>query len=460
MANNPILYNAALSGASGALSNERWITSTNSSEYEPLEESAEAFADAIDVLIAPGGYTDQDANLLQAICENVLSGRGSWGVTVTNSEAIVTCFNRIRTALDPAGGGGSSSPLRTGLYVDANTLTPIANRNGAIGSPFADLDAAYIAAKVVLANISISPTLLIAAGSYAGFTETDGINVNLQGIPDVSAGVSQSIITGNLVSAGATNWNLEKLVVDGTITTTDHVTAVECTLNGAVTCATATLLRCETVADITITGTIGIRDCPLVTLLTTGFASAVFATNSTITQYAGDATFGSIEATWCSLGISSGTNATLRYCRIGDVTISGALNVQYCSFDPNSTITCDDLNIDSATYNTAIENGCTFNIGGTLAFTDGPLSITLQILVPAVAADAVGYVNTTLVGTALENRLAVNDPVVVCPQSDLVAAGAGGGFINARISAANTLRCAFNGALAGGNANFTVARVR
>jgi hypothetical protein len=73
--------------------------------------------------------------------------------------------------------------------------------------------------------------------------------------------------------------------------------------------------------------------------------------------------------------------------------------------------------------------------------------------VPAVAADAVGYVNVSTVGTDLEG-ITTGQLIVANPTTDLVAAGAGGGFINARVSAANTIRCAFNGALAGGAADF------
>ncbi len=82
--------------------------------------------------------------------------------------------------------------------------------------------------------------------------------------------------------------------------------------------------------------------------------------------------------------------------------------------------------------------------------------VTLSVTVPAVAAGALGYVDVTLVGTPLEGMPA-NAIVWATPQADLAAAGAGnGGFINCRMSATNTLRFAFVGALAGGAANFTV----
>jgi hypothetical protein len=83
---------------------------------------------------------------------------------------------------------------------------------------------------------------------------------------------------------------------------------------------------------------------------------------------------------------------------------------------------------------------------------------TVSIVVPAVAAGQVGYVDTNISATAL-GGITTADAVLVNPTSDLVAAGAGGGFLNARISATNTLRAAFVGPLAGGAANFLVTKV-
>jgi hypothetical protein len=87
-----------------------------------------------------------------------------------------------------------------------------------------------------------------------------------------------------------------------------------------------------------------------------------------------------------------------------------------------------------------------------------PRPTTLSVVVPAVAADAVGYVNKSTVGTGLEGIL-VGETIVANPTSDLVAAGAGGGFINAWVVGTSSIRFSFSGALAGGAANFLVKRV-
>lgn len=123
-------------------------------------------------------------------------------------------------------------------------------------------------------------------------------------------------------------------------------------------------------------------------------------------------------------------------------------------------VTASALIIDTVSWQAAISGGVTFTTT-TRQVTDLPLSATISIVVPAVAAGAVGYVTTSLVGSPLEGIFAAaNDPVTVNPQTDLVAAGAGGGFINARINAADSLRSSFVGPLAGGAANFTVTRAR
>lgn len=79
------------------------------------------------------------------------------------------------------------------------------------------------------------------------------------------------------------------------------------------------------------------------------------------------------------------------------------------------------------------------------------------VVVPALATSALGYVNVSLAGSALAG-LTTTDNVVVQPTSDLAAAGVGnGGLLNWRMSASETLRLAFTGALAGGAASFQVS---
>jgi hypothetical protein len=87
-----------------------------------------------------------------------------------------------------------------------------------------------------------------------------------------------------------------------------------------------------------------------------------------------------------------------------------------------------------------------------------PTSITLSVNVPVIAvAGQLAYQDTSLAGTPFAN-VASATPVVVNPQADLAAAGAGAGYmLPGRISIAGNLRIPFVGTLAGGATNFTVA---
>lgn len=84
--------------------------------------------------------------------------------------------------------------------------------------------------------------------------------------------------------------------------------------------------------------------------------------------------------------------------------------------------------------------------------------VTLPVVVPAVLAGAVGYVIVPMAGTRLAD-LAVQECVVACPQAQLVAAGPGGAYVNARCNAVGSVELAFLGPLAGGAVNFTFDRV-
>lgn len=84
-------------------------------------------------------------------------------------------------------------------------------------------------------------------------------------------------------------------------------------------------------------------------------------------------------------------------------------------------------------------------------------SVPIVVPVPAIIAQTLAYVDVSLVGTPLEGTPA-NAIVSAAPQVDLAAAALLAGFyIGCRMSATNTLRFAFWGALLGGNATFSVA---
>lgn len=81
---------------------------------------------------------------------------------------------------------------------------------------------------------------------------------------------------------------------------------------------------------------------------------------------------------------------------------------------------------------------------------------TFSVDVPVLATDELGYADVNVSGTLA--GLNTGDPVIVNPEADVEAAGAGnGGFINARVSALNTVRLAFIGATTAHAVNFKIA---
>lgn len=86
-------------------------------------------------------------------------------------------------------------------------------------------------------------------------------------------------------------------------------------------------------------------------------------------------------------------------------------------------------------------------------------SVQLTVTVPTLASGELGYATVDVSGTLLDG-LSVRDIVCVNFANDLAAAGAGnGGFINPRVSASNTVKLAFLGALAGGDTAVNIAKV-
>jgi hypothetical protein len=102
MANNPLLFNAALGGAFGGINTSRTLTADDPNTYVNGRNSAIAFAAAIDAGIAVDPLiTQQNANLLSSICQQILSGKGSAGFSSATITAIVTAYNLVKSSLEP-----------------------------------------------------------------------------------------------------------------------------------------------------------------------------------------------------------------------------------------------------------------------------------------------------------------------------------------------------------------------
>ncbi len=84
---------------------------------------------------------------------------------------------------------------------------------------------------------------------------------------------------------------------------------------------------------------------------------------------------------------------------------------------------------------------------------------TISVVVPAVAAATLAYLDVSVAGSPLDG-VTTADEVLAQPTADLAAAGAGNGnYVGCRVSATNTVRLTFQGALAGGAVNFRFAKV-
>ncbi len=382
---------------------------------------------------------------------------------------------------------GSSGPfVETGdalsslVWVDPSTTVPPAERNGSAAAPFATLQTA--AAAIVASGVA-NATIALVDGNYAamgllltglplvslqlqgfggavnlGVIELDGTiglqlaNVGSQttvGVATVrGVGGAPSLLarSSHLGSIVEVVYSLIDSIVAGEISTTSAGSAVGCDLRGVVSSLEFDATECD------FTG-LGVT------------AAALGAFNQCRALVGTEISGSDVRLAGC---LWTGQILASGPVQLIDVYFSapslidaaaGAIEARNVRFAGD--VLAGSLIIDSVSQQAARAGGVTFTIAGATQVSDAPVSATVSIVVPAVAADAVGYVNTSLVGTPLEGVFTVAGQAVhVNPESDLVAAGAGGGFINARISAADTLRCAFHGQLAGGAANFTVARVR
>ena len=77
MSNNPSLFNAAIAGASGG-GQERYITDSVAINYATFRDACIAFATSVDAaiptIVSPGA-TQADNDLLQSLCQGVMSNR-------------------------------------------------------------------------------------------------------------------------------------------------------------------------------------------------------------------------------------------------------------------------------------------------------------------------------------------------------------------------------------------------
>lgn len=108
MANNPILFNAALLGAFGGINTSRSLQSSVGADYATQKANALAFATLLDGQIPVGSYSQAEADLLGAMVQQIVSGKGEAAVNLTLIDAIIAAFDLVRSSLEPVVIGGST----------------------------------------------------------------------------------------------------------------------------------------------------------------------------------------------------------------------------------------------------------------------------------------------------------------------------------------------------------------
>lgn len=197
MANNPLIYNGALNGATGGI-HERWITSTQSTDYLAIRVRILDFADTIDQLIPTDpALSEADGNLMQTIVSGVLADRF---INLTDdflaiAQAIVTLWNVMRGSLEPVSTDVSSD----NVIIDVTLLPPDGNQ-----FPGGGID-------VTLTQI------LIADGDYTGpGTGFPGWVSRYAWVNAASPRIG-STFAGTTVTAAPTVWATEADVPPGNI---------------------------------------------------------------------------------------------------------------------------------------------------------------------------------------------------------------------------------------------------
>lgn len=174
MANNEPIYNAVICGAGGS-TQERWITSTDSGDYDP--SIIELIAAAVDADIPTDTIGASQQALMQSICQGVFAGRFPTADNYTAiAAAIVAAYTALAASLFPdVTPGGTFDPIFQQRWVDT---TSGADGNGSIGTPYNTFAAAMSA-------------LLESTEAFDPWTIFLAQNIDATGfpIPDMGAGV-------------------------------------------------------------------------------------------------------------------------------------------------------------------------------------------------------------------------------------------------------------------------------
>lgn len=177
MANNAILYNAALAGAFGALNTSRNIQSAVSADYNTQAADALALAALVDSFIPfDSSVTQQNGAILQTLCSQILSGKGSAGVNAATARAIAAAYTAASALLTPA-----ESPIAITIY--GSGQDGIANFNGVNVFAFASLVGSVytLTRDVFLSSADVQTGITLQSGGFKIFV-SDTMEIHPGGI--------------------------------------------------------------------------------------------------------------------------------------------------------------------------------------------------------------------------------------------------------------------------------------
>lgn len=320
-------------------------------------------------------------------------------------------------------------PLTRTRYVDKDTTVAAALRDGSIAYPFATIQAACDSLGASGGVVLIAPgqytepAISIAAGQ-----------ISLIGLGPKSQGSNANVTINNSVNS-VSDLGASNISFINALSTTARIFADTCAITNFLAGAGVSIVQNCAITNVTCSGTLQAWD-------------TTFTNTTTL------ATVESYNCAWASGTAWSCTgNLTARASAFPNATsVGGAASIRNCNFGLALTVT-GALSTDFASVAPILASVTAGSIGF-----GGVVSpkITISVVVPAVAAGQVGYVDVALGATKLAGFVPSGALLVANPTADLVAAGAGGGFINVRTNGANTARFAFLGPLAGGASNFTL----
>lgn len=369
MSNNPILYNAALTGAVGGLSAERWPKSTDASDYVGLRNTCVEFAVAMDAAIVAGDYSQQDADLLESLCENLLSHRGSAGSLTGLASVIGAMFALLQAQIEPVSPDAGLTRLSNVRYADVATVVPEADRDGNIETPFAEL-------HIAIASLPAEGgTVYLAPGSYGGSEVPIVIDCPELSIVGMTADYDDCVLP-NIIFGDGQKLVLQNVSVNsvvGGVIETQNAFINALVVNSAAEIGAGSVLN--TLSMVSFAGAANINRAEVAALYPYP-GSTIRANYSTISSIIQGGAFTSdVSLSWCKLA--------------GSVDAAdAALVMQNCEVANAITIATDSLVIDNATYQKGLKASVTFTIADGVVINDIPTFVGNLAYVPVTSTPA------------------------------------------------------------------------